>query len=298
MGQILILSVILMFAPFASAKLDVVTSTTDLAALVEAVAQNDATVFSIVKGTQDPHQIEAKPSFMVRMRNADIVIAQGLELETAWLKPLIDGARNPKINMSGHGYLELGDKLDPLDVAHGAVSRASGDVHPSGNPHFQVDPIRMGQAAVIIAERMGELDAAHAEAFKKNAEEFQKNLEKKTVDWQARIKKTGIKEFVTYHKSMEYFANRFGLKADIQLEPKPGIPPTLSHLLEVITEIKKRKINLVLIENYFDEAPSEKLKTEVPSLRIVRVPISVLGEPKIKTTEQLIENFVRVFEGK
>ncbi|MGZ3694209.1 MAG: metal ABC transporter substrate-binding protein, partial [Bdellovibrionota bacterium] len=203
----------------AEAKVSVITTTADLAALAAKVGGNEISVSSIAKGTQDPHEIEAKPSFMVQMRNANLVVAQGLELETAWIVPLIKGARNPAVNPGGKGFLELGGDLDPIEKPTGAVSRAEGDVHPGGNPHFQVDPIRMGKAAQLLADRLAELDVAHADAYHANANAFQKHLEEKTKDWQARLAKTGIKDVVTYHKTLSYFFDRFGIKNSFQLEP-------------------------------------------------------------------------------
>ncbi len=284
------------FVAHAQAKLEIVTSTSDLAALVKAVAADKVNVWSVVKGTQDAHQIDAKPSFMVKMRDADLVIEQGLELEDAWMIPLITGSRNPKITSEGKGILALGDKLDPLEVPSGSVSRAEGDVHPGGNPHFTPDPIRMGKAGVMIAERLGEMDPTNAAFYKSNAETLQKHLEAKTKEWQARINRSGVKEIVTYHKTFSYFCERFGLICKLQLEPKPGIPPTASHILEVIQEIKERHIKLVLIENLYDDHSEDKLQTAVPGLHVVRVPIAVGGEPGIDSTEQLMEKLVKTIE--
>ena len=284
------------FSSLCLANLKVVTTTTDLGAVAETVGKDKVEVFSVAKGTQDPHQIEAKPSFMVKMRDADLVIACGLELETAWIIPLINGARNPKIKEGTHGFFELGELLHPIEVPKGNVSRAEGDVHPGGNPHFQLDPFRLGEAAVLIADRMSELDSSNAAFYKKNATDFQKQLGEKTKEWKKRIEKTGIKEVVTYHKTMSYFFDRFGISSTLQLEPRPGIPPTASHLLSVIDEIKKRKISLVLIENYYSEEAGDKLKQEIPNLKVALVPVSVGADPNIRTNEQLIEKVVKTFE--
>lgn len=287
---------LMMAASMASAKLKVVTTTPDLRAIVQAVGGDQVDTSSIAKGTQDPHQIEAKPSFMVQLRNADLVFAQGLELETAWIQPLTQGSRNPKIQIGSKGFVELGDMLDPIEIPKGNVTRAEGDVHPGGNPHFQLDPIRMGKAAEIIADKMGEADAAHKDLFKANADKFAAHLKDKSAEWQKRLDKTGIKEVVSYHKTLSYFFERFGIKCNVQLEPKPGIPPTASHLMDVIAQIKQRGIKLVLIENYFSDEASKKLQQEVPKLHVERVAVSVDGDPGMNTTEAVIENIVKKFE--
>ena len=278
------------------ASIKVITTTSDLAAIVSSVGGNEVNVQSIVKGTQDAHTIEAKPSFMVKMRDADLVVAQGLELEDAWLNPLLAGARNTKIHKNEKGFLELGEKLNPLEVMHGEVSRSEGDVHPSGNPHFQLDPVRLAKSAILIADKLSELDPKNTAEYQANAKKFETNMLEKFESWKKRMSATGVTEFVSFHKNFSYFCNAFNLKCSLQLEPKPGIPPTASHLLNVISEIKSRNIKLVLIENYFDDSVSGKIKQSAPNVKVVRVPISVLGEPEVKTNFDLIENLVKTFE--
>ncbi len=291
-----IISILFLVPLSAWAKLNVVTTTSDLAALVSEIGGDKVDAVNIAKGTQDPHQIEAKPSYMVKMRGANLVLAQGLELESAWIVPLIQGSRNPKINVGSSGFLELGDKLDPIEIPKGQISRAQGDVHPGGNPHFQLDPIRLGQAAILVAERMSELDPGNRELFTQNALKFQKHMVEKSKEWKKRIEKTGVKEIITYHKTLGYFLDRFGMTAPLQLEPRPGIPPTAAHLIEVIEMMKARKIRLVLIEDFYDEKAGDKVMQDVPGAKVVMVPVSVGGEPEIKTSEQLIERVVKLIE--
>lgn len=276
--------------------LQVATTTEDLAYLVSEIGQNKVQVFAIAKGTQDPHQIEAKPTMMTKLSQVDLVITHGLELEESWIKPLIEGSRNLKIQQSANGYLELGPKLDPLEKLTGNVSRSEGDIHPDGNPHFQLDPIRMARAAVLIANRMAELDPPSAQDYRKSAAKISARLEGKTKDWTSRIRKSGQTEFVSYHKTFSYFASRFALKNGLQLEPKPGIPPSLSHTLDVIRQIKERKVKLVLIENYFADSVKDRLMQDLPQLIVKTVPVQVGGGADIKSTEDLIEYIIRLFE--
>ncbi len=296
MRKLFLFSLVAMLSQSAQARLTVGATTADVAAIVRAVGGDQVEVFSVAKGTQDPHQIEAKPSFMVKFRSADLIVAQGLELETAWVVPLIRGSRNSKISAGTKGYLELGSLVDPIEVAKGGISRSAGDVHPEGNPHFQLDPIRVGRSAVIVAERLAELESANRELFLNNATRLQKQLEEKTKQWKTRIEKTGIKEFVSYHKTLAYFADRFELKNTLQLEPKPGIPPTAGHIIDIINEMKRRNVKLVLIENYFDDTVKSKLQSEMPDVRVVKVPVAVGGEDSVKTSEDLIEFLVKALE--
>lgn len=286
----------LLVGPAAQAGLRVAATTSDMAALTREVGQNLVEVTALAKGTQDPHMVEAKPSLMIKLRDVDLVISQGLELETAWLDPLIRGARNPKLAEASR-LLELGPSVNPIEVPTKAVTRADGDIHAGGNPHFQLDPIRLGEAGVVIAAKLGELDGVNKAQYMKNAQAFQKRMAEKTADWQARLKKTGLTEVVTYHKILSYFCDRFQVRCHVQLEPKPGVPPTAAHLLSVIRQIKERQIKLVAIENLYDDAAGEKLKQALPGLKVARVAVSVEGEPDLKTNEQVIESLVRVFEG-
>lgn len=287
--------IVFMCLPAAAfAKLQVATTTPDLAALVREVGQDQVEVFSIAKGTQDPHQIEAKPSFMIKLRTVDLVTEQGLELESAWIIPLIQGSRNLKL-ADKNAVLELAGDLDPLEIPKGHISRSDGDVHPGGNPHFQLDPIRLGQASVLIAKRMGDLNPMQKDFYLKNAENFNKQMQEKNKQWYERLKKTGVKEVVTYHKTFVYFCDRFQIKCDVQLEPKPGIPPTASHILSVIDQMKKRDLHLVLIENLYDDSVKSKLE-ETVAAKVVKVPVYVEGEAEVKTNEQLIEKLVKTIE--
>ena len=282
--------------PAVFAKLTVVASTSDLGALATEVAGDAATVDTIAKGTQDPHFIEAKPSFMVKLSRADLLISTGLELEVGWLPNIVQGARNPRVQPGARGYLELGPLIEPLEVAKGHLTRADGDVHPEGNPHFTLDPIRTGTAAILIANRLGELDAAHAAASLTRAQAIKDRLEKKTKLWKDRLGRTGIKEVVTYHKTLTYFLDRFDIKNPAILEPKPGIPPTAKHTLEVIALLREKKIPLILVENYFDSAVADRITKDVPGTRTRTVAVAVEGDPSIRGIDDLYESLVRSFE--
>jgi zinc/manganese transport system substrate-binding protein len=276
---------------FAQAKIQVATTTTDLAALVKVVGGDQVEVFSMAKGTEDPHGVAAKPSFMVKLRSSDLVIAHGLELESAWLQPLIQGSRNTRLQT-----LELASQLEPLEIPTGNISRADGDVHPGGNPHFQLDPVRLGKAAVMISERLGQLSTANKDFFNKNAQVFQILMNDRLQNWKSRIQKSGIKEAVTYHKTFSYFCDRFEIKCVLQLEPKPGIPPTASHLISIIDQMKKRKIKVVLIENLYEDIVGKKIRISIPTAVIEKLPVSVDGEPGLATNQDLIERIVKALE--
>lgn len=284
--------------PSFGSSLKVLTTIPDLAAIVSELGDSSIEVDSFCKGTQDPHYLEAKPSYMVKARSADLVIALGLDLEIGWLPSIIQGSRNPEIRLGQKGYLEIGPQLSPIEKANGPVSRAQGDVHPNGNPHLNLDPIRMGDAALIIAKKLGELDTAHSEQYKTKALVLQKRLQEKTKLWQERITKTQVKKVISFHKTLTYFFARFGIENPAILEPLPGIPPTAAHLIEVIDLAKTQKIPLIMVENFFSPDAAKRVTAAVPTMRMVIVPVGVGGEDGIKTIDDLYESLVNAIEGK
>ncbi len=288
----------ILFNSQAHAKLNVLTTTTDLRSLVAEVGGDKLTVESIAKGTQDPHFIEAKPSFMLKANRADLLVSVGLDLEIGWLPSVIQGARNPKITQGKKGFLEVGPLVKPLELTVGAITRAEGDVHPLGNPHVTLDPIRDGEIAVAIAERLGALDAPNGAYYLDTAKKFQARMLEKTSAWQKRLDKIAVKKVITYHKTLTYFLDRFGIQNVAILEPKPGIPPTSGHVLDVIGEIRAQKVPLILVENYFDPTVTQKIKQEVPTVRAETVPVAVDGASGMGSLENVIENLVKTIEGK
>lgn len=296
MKFILLYLFIFVTAPLAQAKLNVVATTADIAALVNVVASDHINLSQIAKGSQDPHYIEAKPSFMVKMRDADLVIANGLSLEVGWLPTLLKGARNPKISIDSKGYLDLGSLITPIEKPMGSVTRAMGDVHPDGNPHFSLDPIRRSELALKIADKLSELDNTNKEAYQANAKKYQEAIAKKMADWSARIKASGVKTVVTYHPSMNYFMDRFELKVPIHLEAKPGIPPSAQHILSVINTVKKENTKLILVDSFFDTKIAERIAKEAPAAKVISIGIAVDSLPQLKSLEDVTEQLVKAIE--
>lgn len=296
MKSILICMLIFVSASFAQAKLNVVATTADIAALVTVVASDSINLSQIAKGSQDPHYIEAKPSFMVKMRDADLVIANGLSLEVGWLPTLIKGARNPNISIGSKGYMDLGSLITPIEKPTGSVTRAMGDVHPEGNPHFTLDPVRRSELALKIADKLSDLDTANKDVYQANAKKYQEAISKKMADWTTRIKASGVKTIVTYHPSMNYFMDRFDLKVPIHLEAKPGIPPSAQHILSVIDTVKKENTKLILVDSFFDTKIAERIVKEVPKVKAVSVGIAVDSLPQLKSLEDVTEQLVKTIE--
>jgi zinc/manganese transport system substrate-binding protein len=236
----------------AAGKLAVVATTQDLASLAEEAGGDRITVDAIAKGYQDPHFVEPKPSFLLKLQKADLLLAVGLQLEIGWLPPLVTQSGNPKIQVGNPGYLELSQFCEILEIPTTQVTRAMGDVHPLGNPHYWLNPENGRRIVKALAEKFSQLRPADAAYFAVRYADFEKRLAEATKRWDAQMAPYRGRKVITYHRSWPNFCERFGLVVVDYVEPKPGIPPTAAHTLEVINAMKRENIKLILVEPYFD----------------------------------------------
>jgi zinc/manganese transport system substrate-binding protein len=280
------LSLIAVFLVFSSApaeakKLRVVTTLSDFASLAQTIGGERVEADSIARGYQDPHFVEPKPSFVLKLHDADLLIVAGLELEIGYLPPLLDQARNERIRPTGRGYLDASAGCEILDKPTGQVTRAMGDVHPYGNPHFWLDPQNGRVIARAIAAKLTTLDPSGAEAYARNLADFEAKLTAAEARWKARLAPFSRTKIVTYHSSWPNFAKAFGLDVVGFLEPKPGIPPTPQHKLEIINLMRAQKVPLILMEVYFDRKDPDFVASKTGATVVV-IPPSVGGEPAAK----------------
>jgi zinc/manganese transport system substrate-binding protein len=236
----------------AFAAINVVTSTEDLAAIVKEVGGDKVTVESLAKGYQDPHFVEAKPSFILKLNRADLLVAVGRELEIGWLPPLITQSRNSKIQPGSAGYLDASQTAKILDIPTGQITRAMGDVHPLGNPHFWLDPDNGRRVAQAVQGKLTELSRGDAAYFAQRYADFDRRLADAAKGWKATMAPYKGVKVVTYHRSWPNFADAFGIEVIGYVEPKPGIPPSPAHTLELEQEMKSQNVKIVLVEPYFD----------------------------------------------
>jgi len=269
-------------------KLNVVTSTTDLAALTEEVGGDKVNVESIAKGYQDPHFVEAKPSFLLKLRQADLLIAVGLQLEIGWLPPLITQSGNPRIQVGATGYLDASQFAEILEIPQGTVTRAEGDVHPLGNPHYWLDPDNGRRIARGIANKLADMDTADGAFFQQRFQDFEKRLLAAEQKWDAEMKPYRGRKVVTYHRSLPNFAKHFALDVIGYVEPRPGIPPTPSHTLELIQLMKRENCKIILVEPYFDLKTPQSIARETGAQVVVYLP-SVGGVKEVTTYFQLFD---------
>jgi len=288
------LAALLSVSSAAEAKLRVVTSLQDLAAIAQSIGGDRVDTFALAKGYQDSHFVDAKPSFILQLSRADLLIVAGLELEAGYLAPMLDQSRNDKIHAGNRGYLDASAGCEILQRPTTQVTRAMGDVHPFGNPHYWIDPANGRVIARSIAARLSQLDVAGSAVYQQNLAAFEQRLAQKEAEWTAKMAPYAGTRIVTFHNSWPNFAKRFKLNVVGHVEPKPGIPPTPSHTLEIINLIKDQKVPVILVEPYFDKKTPNFIATKTGAEVVTFYP-SVGGTPAIKDYFALFDTNVDAF---
>jgi zinc/manganese transport system substrate-binding protein len=273
--------------------LNVVTATEDLASIARSVGGDKIKVESLSRGYQDPHFVEAKPSFILKLHAADLLIAVGRELEIGWLPPLQQQSRNAKVQTGSAGYLDASLNAHILDMPQGQLTRAMGDVHPLGNPHYWLDPGNGRHIAQAIQAKLTELDPADAAYFTQRYAEFDKSLAEAEKRWDAAMAPLRGTKVVTYHRSWPNFCERFGLDVIGYVEPKPGIPPSPGHTLELMGEMKRQQVKVILVEPYFDLKTPNAIARETGATVLVMSP-SVGGETDVTDYIKLFDHDINL----
>jgi len=295
--SVAVLSSLLAAAPVARAGgLKVVTTTEDLAALSREVGGDRISVEAIAKGYQDPHFVEAKPSFILKLHSADLLVVVGRELEIGWLPPLLQQCRNEKIQVGSRSYLDASLTVKILDIPQGQITRAMGDVHPMGNPHYWLDPGNGRRIAQVIQAKLAELQPADGPYFAQRFADFDKRLAEAEKGWDAAMAPYKGTKVVTYHRSWPNFVERFGLDVIGYVEPKPGIPPSPQHTIDLIGEMKKVKATIILVEPYFDLKTPQSVARETGGRVVVLAP-SVGGVKEAADYIQLFNYNVNLIVG-
>jgi zinc/manganese transport system substrate-binding protein len=264
----------------AAGKLQIMTATTDLAALAQEIGGDRVDVESIARGYQDPHFVEAKPSFLLKLRRADLLIVVGLELEIGWLPPLITQSTNPRIQVGSPGYFDASRYAKILEIPTGVVTRAEGDVHPLGNPHYWLDPENGLRIAKGIQNKLSEMRPGDAAYFAQRYDSFEQRIKEADQKWLAQMKPYTGRKIVTYHRSWPNFAEHFGLNVVGYVEPRPGIPPSPQHTVELIGMMRRDGVKVIAVEPYFDLKTPNAVARDTGAQVVVLMP-SVGGEKEI-----------------
>jgi len=311
-----------------AAGIKIVTTTTDLADITRAVAGDVAEVSSITTGREDPHTLTAKPGFIVRARDADVWIRIGMELEIGWEPVILRDARNPKIREGEPHHIDASSHVIRLEVPTQRVTRDQGDVHPEGNPHYWLDPLNGRMVAATIAERLSALYPENKATFEEGLHRFERDLDtrmfgaalvdtlggenlwkavaekrleallaekgaaEKVGGWYETMRQHQGKTIVTYHRSWVYLTERFGLRGDLQLEPKPGIPPSAKHLASLVSETGARKARVILQEPFYTLKAAEFVASRTVA-KVVVVPTMTGGSPDAASYLEMLDNVIR-----
>ena len=272
-----------------SKPLQVVTTTEDLAAIAREVGGDRVRVAALCKGYQDPHFVDAKPSYMVQLKNAALFVEVGRDLEVGWAPGLLNGARNPRILPGSPGFVDASAQVQVIEIPR-SVSRAQGDVHPFGNPHYWLDPASGVPIARAIRDGLVRVSPGDQARFTERCADFEKRLGAAIERWKAQAKALGLtgRKIVTYHRSWSYFARAFGLTVVDYVEPRPGIPPSPNHVQDLITRMKQGDVALLVMEDFFDPRLPRKISQET-GVPLVILPTSVAAEDKLVTYFDLFD---------
>jgi zinc/manganese transport system substrate-binding protein len=249
-----------------------VATTEDLGSLAREVGGDKVSVTSLAKGYQDPHFVDPKPSFILAVSRADLLIVVGRELEVGWLSPLLTSSRNSKIQPGSKGYLDASLTVKILEIPTGQITRAMGDVHPLGNPHYWLEPGNGRRMAQAIRDKLSELSPNDKALFEHRYADFDQRLAAAEKRWDAAMAPYKGTKIVTYHRSWPNFMERFGLEVMGYVEPKPGIPPSPSHTVDLIGEMKRQGAKLIVVEPYFDLRTPQAIANQAGGKVLVLAP--------------------------
>jgi zinc/manganese transport system substrate-binding protein len=273
--RILVVAASLLLPAMAQAELSVFACEPEWESLAKEIGGALVTASSATTAMQDPHYIQAKPSFIAKVRRADLVICSGAQLEIGWLPVLLQKANNPRVAVGTPGFFEAGSFVVRLEATT-SVDRSQGDIHPQGNPHVQTNPHNVTVIAAALAERMAKLDAANESIYKDNLQNFDTKWRAAIVAWEQKAKPLQNKRAITHHKSWVYLEQWLGISEVANLEPVPGLPPTANHLSRLVSEFNNGGADFIIRSPYQDAKPSEWLaeRTGIPA---VMLPLTVGG---------------------
>ena len=280
----------------AQAKLNVVATTPDFAAVAKAIGGDQVEITSLAQPTEDPHFVDAKPSLILKLNRAQVLLEGGAELELGWLPPLLQGARNPRLALGTPGHIVCNQGVTMLEVP-ATLDRSEGDIHAAGNPHYMTDPANAQIVANHITEVFCQIDPESAGTYRANLKTFSDQLTAKMAGWHQLLAPFQGRHVVAYHNAWPYFARHFGLKIEMFLEPKPGLPPTPGHLAEVIARMKAEQVRVIFVEPYLNRRTAESVarSTGAKVIDVAYLPGGIKGTEAdyLKLIDYLVTSLAR-----
>lgn len=292
MKTTLMCAALLLTASVALAQVRVVTTTEDLASIAREVGGDKIKVMAIAKGYQDPHFVDPKPSFILEVNRAELLILVGRDLELGWLPSLLTSGRNAKVQPGAAGHLDASQSVKILEIPTGQLTRAMGDVHPQGNPHYWLDPGNGRLMAQAIRDRLTQLRPGDRAYFEQRYTDFSTRLAAAEARWDAAMRPYNGAKVVTYHRSWPNFMDRFKLDVMGYVEPKPGIPPSPAHTIDLIGEMKRQGVKIIIVEPYFDKKTPQAIANQVGGM-VVELAPSAGGVPGADTYITLFDYNIR-----
>ena len=272
--------------------IDVVTTTQDTRSIAELIGGNKVSVFAIATGYQNPHFVDPKPSYIIKLSNADMYVTLGLDLEAGWSPSLLTSSRNTKIQRGSEGYVDASVGVPLLQVPS-SINRAEGDIHIYGNPHYWLDPANGKIIARNICNGLEKVSPENKAYFEANLKAFNEQIDAKLRGWNAAMAAFKGSKVIAYHNEWVYFETRFGLHIVDFMEPKPGIPPTPSQLVKIIKEVKENNIKVIITSPYFTTSSSDVVSKQTGAKTVVMA-TSVGAFDSIKTYYDLFDYNIRL----
>jgi len=291
MKKILLWFCMMAFPWNAVAKVNIVGTLPVFSSLAEEVGGDRVEVTSLARGNQDPHFLDAKPTYVVALNKADLLIHGGLDLEVGWLPPILVQARNSKILPNSPGNVNAAQGLNILEIPKTLVDRSMGDVHPAGNPHAWLDPRNAKLIAANIYQHLAKIDPEGKAYYEGRLQDFLNRLNQKMTEWNQTTQSFHDKKVVTYHKSFGYFADWTGLDVVDTIESKPGIPPNAKHIDDLLREIPQESVKAVIVESFYPKKVPEYLSQKA-SIPLLQLPTDV-GEEGANNYFELIDTLIR-----
>ncbi len=296
--SLMILSVIFLNYSYAFAKkINVVTTSTDLKSIAKFIGGDIIKVENITKGYQNPHIVDAKPSYMLKLNKADLFVKVGLDLET-WSQLLEDGARNPQIRFGSSGYVDASIGVELLDIPTTKIDRSLGDIHVFGNPHYWLDPLNSKTIAQNILNGLRRVSPENADYFKENKKCFDNEIDTHLVKWLRKMKPYSGTKVIAYHKTWSNLAKRFKIKVADYIEPKPGIPASPAHISNLIKKMKAEDIKVIIKEPYYESKVPDFIASKTGA-SVLTLPTSVEGINGVKDYfalfDYIIDELISIF---
>ncbi len=283
------------WSPVLDAKVKIVSTLPVFSALAQAVGGEAVTIDTLVRSDQDPHFLQAKPSYVMALNRADLLLHAGMDLDVGWLPTAVVQSRNPKIQKNAKGDLDLSKGIGPLEVPPSNADRSSGDIHPMGNPHYWLDPRNGHLLAQSILQALIRMDPTGATQYQRNFENFAQELKGKLIVWKTQIQAMKNLKVITFHTTWSYFADYAGISVMATIEPKPGIPPNSRHVEQLVSLIPAERVKLLLMAPYYPRKVPEYLAAKVGILLVVGRPQP--QEPTAQAYFQMFSELIRKLEG-